>query len=98
MSDGDWNALKADTTNDVYFPATFHCNDDAPLPFQVAIRRKRSGSIDKPGLKVDFNELSPGSDWQSLKKISLENGISEGSGEASMRDVISEYLAWRFFV
>jgi hypothetical protein len=98
MSEDDWSALKADTTNDVYFSTTFHCNNDAPLPFPVAIRRKRSGSIDKPGLKVDFNELAPGSDWQSLKKLSLENGISEGSGDAEMRDVVSEYLSWRFFV
>lgn len=95
MSAGDWSALKADATNSVYYPAQLHCNDDPPLGFDVGVRRKRSGGADKPGLKIDFNELTPGADFQSLKKLSLENGISEGSSEAEMKDVIAEYLAWR---
>jgi cysteine-rich repeat protein len=96
MSAADFEALKADTTNSIYFQASFRCNDG---PEQlVGVRRKRSGSIDKPGLKIDFNELVPGGAFFGLKKLSLENGISEGSGTGSSGDVLSEYLAWRLVV
>jgi hypothetical protein len=95
MADADWTALQADTTNSILFSATFQCGDEAPLPHAVGIRRKRSGGLGKPGLKIDFNHFLPGATFQSLKKLSLENGISEGGSEAEMRDVISEYLAWR---
>ncbi|MCC6553140.1 MAG: hypothetical protein IT372_08990, partial [Polyangiaceae bacterium] len=98
LSAGDWSALKADTTYSVYFPADFQCNDDPPLPFQVGIRRKRSGGIDKPGLKIDFNHIAPDQDWQTLRKLSLENGVSEGSATVEMVDLVAEYLAWRGMV
>jgi hypothetical protein len=95
MAAGDWSALKADATNSNYFPAQFQCNDEPPLPFQIGVRRKRSGSIDKPGLKIDFNEYNADSEWQTLHKLSLENGVSEGSGSVEMGGLIAEYLAWR---
>jgi hypothetical protein len=95
MAAGDWSALKADMTNNVFFPAKFHCNSDPDLPFQVAIRRKRSGSVDKPGLKVDFNEYDMNGEWQDLRKLSLENGVSEGSDSVEMSAIVAEYLAWR---
>jgi hypothetical protein len=95
LTDADWNALKADTTNSILFSATLQCGDEAPLAHPVGVRRKRSGGADKPGLKVDLNEYMPGGTFYSLKKLSLENGISEGSSDAEMRDVVSEYLAWR---
>jgi hypothetical protein len=95
MAPGDWSALKADMTNNVFFAAKFHCNSDPDLPFQVGIRRKRSGSIDKPGLKVDFNEIDMNGEWQDLKKLSLENGVSEGSDTVELSGVVAEYLAWR---
>jgi hypothetical protein len=98
MTAGDWSALRADTTNSVMFPAEFSCNDDPPIGFSVGVRRKRSGGIDKPGLKVDFNFYQAGGEFQSLKKLSLENGISEGSGTAERKDMVGEYLAWRVMV
>jgi hypothetical protein len=59
MSASDWSALKADTTNSRFFPARFRCGDEPELGFEIGIRRKRSGGIDKPGLKIDFNEITP---------------------------------------
>lgn len=98
MAAADWAALKADTTNSVLFPARFQCNDEPALPYDIGIRRKRSGGTDKPGLKVDFNFVIPDGNFFSLKKLSLENGISEGSGTADAKDLVSEYLAWRMMV
>jgi CotH protein len=95
MSAGDWSSLKADSTNSVLFSAQFHCNDEPALPYPIAVRRKRSGGTDKPAVKIDFNELEVGGDFQTLEKMSLESGISEGSGSAEMLDVAAEYLAWR---
>jgi hypothetical protein len=93
---GDWEKLKADSlTNSLFFPADFSCGGDPALPFKVGVRRKRSGSIDKPGIKVDFNYYQAGAEWQTLKKLSLENGISEGGSSASLRELVAEYLGWR---
>jgi hypothetical protein len=98
MAAGDWAALKADMTNSIYFEAEFQCNDDPPLAYKVGVRRKRSGSIDKPGLKVDINEINKDAEWQTLKKLSLENGVSEGGVTVEMGDLIAEYLSWRAMV
>jgi hypothetical protein len=93
---GDWEALKADSVaNALFFPAYFSCGGDPALAFQVGVRRKRSGSIDKPGIKIDFNYYQAGAEWQTLKKLSLENGISEGGSSASVGELVSEYLGWR---
>lgn len=99
MNAADWTAVQNDPTNADYRNATFQCGDDPPLPFQVSVRKKRSGSVGgKPGLKVDFNRVVPGSDWQTLKKLSLENGISEGSATSDLGALVSEYVGWRFMV
>lgn len=98
MSAGDWSALKADATFSVYFPAQFRCGGDPVLGFQVGVRRKRSGGTAKPGLKVDFNEYTAGGSYVSLKKLSLENGVSSGSSTASPADAVAEYHAWRMMV
>jgi hypothetical protein len=60
MAPADWTAPKADTTNSVYFPARFACGSDAPLPHDIGIWRKRSGSPTKPGVKHDFNRYQAG--------------------------------------
>jgi hypothetical protein len=98
MSAGDWSALKADTTNSIYYPAEFQCGDDPKLGFTIGVRRKRSGGIDKPGIKIDFNVLSADASYFSLKKLSLENGVSSGSTTAAPSDALGEYLAWRMMV
>jgi hypothetical protein len=99
MAAGDWSALKADTTNAILFPATFQCGAEPPLPFPIGVRRKRSGGIDKPGLKVDFNGFTAGGHYQTLKKLSLENGVSEGTLEnAAAKDLLAEYAAWRLMI
>jgi hypothetical protein len=90
---GDWAALKADTTNSVMFMAQLSCGDLPPI--QVGIRRKRSGGTDKPGLKIDINYYVDGQEYFGLKKLSMENGISEGSGDVEVYDVLAEYLSWR---
>jgi hypothetical protein len=93
LSSTDWDALIADTTNSVYFPAKLHCNDEAPIT--VAVRRKRSGGAPKVGLKIDINRIVAKQSWHELKKLSLENGISEGGTTGSVGDLVSEYLSWR---
>lgn len=98
MAASDWTAVVNDPTNADHRIATFQCAGDPQL-VEVAVRKKRSGSVaGKPGLKIDFNYVVPGGDWMSLKKLSLENGISEGSAQGSLRDLITEYLSWRFMV
>ena len=98
MSAADWTAVVNDPTNADYRVARFQCAGDS-REVQVGVRKKRSGSVaGKPGLKIDFNYAVPGGEWMTLKKLSLENGISEGSAEGSLRDLITEYLAWRLMV
>jgi hypothetical protein len=97
LAAGDWDKLKADSaTNSLFFPADFSCGGDPALPFKVGVRRKRSGTLNKPGIKIDFNYYQAGADWQTLKKLSLENGVSEGPDTtAPLRDLVAEYLGWR---
>lgn len=93
LAGGDWASLKADSTNSVYYPATLRCGDGAGI--EVAVRRKRSGLGDKPGLKVDINARVPGQTFSGLRKLSLESGIGEGSSTGSVDALVQEYLAWR---
>jgi spore coat protein CotH len=85
--------LVADTTNSVYFPAEMRCGDGAFA--SVGMRRKRSGGTQKVGFKVDINWQVQGQSFFGLKKLSFENGISEGSGEVGAHALMSEYLGWR---
>jgi hypothetical protein len=95
MAPGDWNALLADQTNSVYFPAELSCADQTSIT--VGIRRKRSGGAVKVGLKIDVNEIVDGQSYYGLRKLSLENGVSEGTTEdgAEVKDHLAEYLGWR---
>jgi hypothetical protein len=96
LAESDWAALRADTTNDVYFPAEMRCGDGAPLI--VGIRRKRSGGTLKVGFKIDVNWQVADQTFFGLKKLSLENGISEGSDDVGAGALMSEYLGWRLMV
>jgi hypothetical protein len=98
MAPTDWSAVSSDATYSDYRPATFRCGDEPELPFQIGVRRKRSGSTDKPGLKVDFNRIVAGSDWHTLKKLSLENGVKEATSSGAISALVAEYLAWRMMV
>jgi hypothetical protein len=95
MEPADWQTVLGDLTFSIYVPAQFHCGDEAPIT--VGVRRKRSGGLNKVGLKVDFNELVKGQRWHDLRKLSLENGVSSGANEddAEVGDLVSEYLGWR---
>lgn len=94
----DWNTVLADGTYSTFVSAQFRCNDEAPIT--VGVRRKRSGGQNKVGLKIDINEFVPKQTWYGLRKLSLENGVSEGSTSdgAEVRAYLSEYLAWRIMV
>jgi len=74
-------------------PAQLSCNGSASV--LVGVRRKRSGGAPKVGLKVDANLYVTGQSFFGLKKLSLENGISEGSSTGSAHDLVAEYLGWR---
>ncbi|MBI4606321.1 MAG: CotH kinase family protein [Planctomycetes bacterium] len=93
LAQGDWSALLADGTNAVYFEAELRCEGEEPIT--VGVRRKRSGGTDKVGLKIDTNRFVEGQEYHGLHKLSLENGISEGDSEASIRDLLAEQISWR---
>lgn len=96
LPSGDWQSLVADATNSRFFQAGFHADGEAPIT--VGVRRKRSGtgSGGKVGLKIDINYYVPGQTYHDLRKLSLENGISEGSTVVEVKDLLAEYLAWRW--
>jgi spore coat protein CotH len=95
---GDFSRVLADTTYSIVAPAQMQCEGEAPLT--VGVRRKRSGGRQKVGFKLDMNAFVPGHEWYGLKKLSLENGVSEGDTEdgAEVRAYVGEYLAWRLMV
>jgi len=98
LAESDWNALRADTSNSIYFPAEIGCGDEPTIA--VGVRRKRSGGAEKVGLKVDINYVVPDQTYFGLRKLSLENGVSEGDTEdgAEIAAYLAEYLAWRMMV
>jgi spore coat protein CotH len=92
MAAGDWTALQNDTTASIYYPATFQCQEEPAI--SVGIRRKRSGAGEKVAVKIDFNVFTPGQEWRTLKKLSLE--IGAGAFAPTDRGaLVGEYLAWR---
>lgn len=95
MEPGDWSALLADQTNSVYYPAQLSCAGEPAIT--VGVRRKRSGGAVKVGLKIDINQLVPGQTYHGLRKLSMENGVSEGTSEdgAPVSTHVIEYLGWR---
>ncbi|WP_437811012.1 CotH kinase family protein [Sorangium sp. So ce1078] len=96
MAPDDYDAILADTTFSLSLPGEFSCNGGAPM--QVAIERKRSGGATKVGLKVELDSTVAGQSFYGLKKLGFDNGTSSGSNQddATPRDVIAEYLGWRF--
>ncbi len=95
MAPGDWQSVLADQTYSVFMPAQLTCGEQVAVT--IGVRRKRSGGTNKVGLKLDFNEVVAGQSYYGLKKMSFENGVSEGStsDEAGAGTYMSEYLAWR---
>jgi hypothetical protein len=97
-----WSTLQNDCSYSTYVEAEMRCGDGPAI--QVGMRHKRSGGTDKPGFKVDINHLIAGQAFNSLNKMSFENGISSGQdcggdgdgGGAS--SLMTEYLAWRIHV
>jgi hypothetical protein len=97
----NWNTVQNDCTYETYVEADMRCNDGPSI--RVGMRHKRSGGTAKPGFKVDINHFADTQAFNSLKKMSFENGISSStecgggdSGEAGA--LMSEYLAWRIHV
>jgi hypothetical protein len=96
MAAADWDAVRGDLTNSIYYPAELRCGDGEAQT--VGVRRKRSGGTFKVGLKVDMNLYVAGQTFHGLKKLSLENGLSEGDSTGSVKAHLEEYLAWRVMV
>ena len=66
--------------------------EDGETPICVSLRRKSGDPLGNPGdpkiaLKIDTNEIVPGTRWHGLRKISLENGDD--------KDVATEGIAWQ---
>ncbi|MBN2340321.1 MAG: CotH kinase family protein [Deltaproteobacteria bacterium] len=96
INENDWNALLQDPGPEfTYYPAEFSCGDETPIT--VGVRKKRSGGSNKVGLKIDMNQQVDDQEYHTLKKLSFENGVSEGETEdnADIETLLSEYLAWR---
>ena len=98
----NWSTLQNDCSFETYIEADMRCGDGGPI--RVGMRHKRSGGTDKPGFKVDINHVVADQAFNSLKKMSFENGISSGQDCASDSDgggassLMTEYLGWRIHV
>ena len=69
LDNADWQTVLGDTTNAIFVPAQLVCGD---VSLAIGVRRKRSGEIAKPGLKLDINYFVPGQEYFGLRKLSLE--------------------------
>lgn len=85
----DWNRIindqpvEGDTVSQERAEAFF--NGEGESQILVEIRRKgptdpvlTNGGLTKVSLKIDFNALVPGQEWNNLRKLSLEIGNSSG--------------------
>ena len=101
MEPADWELVLRDDTFSVERPALFHACGEEPL--EVRVRRKkgrplpRTGEGDpvKVGLKVDFDDLVPGQEWNGHRKLSLENGAPNFDGSTVFREGLSWQLMAR---
>lgn len=95
LSPNDWASLLADETYSLDFQAQLSCNGEPPLV--VGVQRKRSGGAEKVGFKVDTNLYVDDQEFQGLRKMVFENGVSSGSSvdDAEVSVLVSEYLGWR---
>jgi hypothetical protein len=95
LSTADWQTVLGDTSYSIFVQAQFSCGGGTPIT--VGVRRKRSGGTNKVGLKIDINEFVAGQRYHDLRKLSFENGTSEGSAaDTSQAGVfVTEYLGWR---
>jgi hypothetical protein len=88
----DWNTILHDTTFSRKREAWLRCGDE--LPLHVAVRRKPTFALPdetnpvKVSLKIDVDEFVLDQEWNSHRKISLENGAG-GQGE-----LLREGIAW----
>jgi hypothetical protein len=98
MAPGDLSSILGDTSYTIVVPAQMQCNDGPSI--QVGVRRKRSGGQRKVGFKVDIDAFVAEQRFYDLRKLSLENGVSEGTTTdgAGAEVYIAEYLAWRAMV
>ena len=97
----NWSTVQNDCTFEEYVEADMQCGDGPTI--RVGMRHKRSGSAAKPGFKIDVNQYADAQAFNSLKKMSFENGISSstecGGGDSGDPGApLSEYLAWRIHV
>jgi hypothetical protein len=96
----NWSTVQNDCTFEEYVEADMRCGDGPAI--RVGMRHKRSGSTAKPGFKIDINHYVDAQAFNSLKKMSFENGISSsqecGGGDGDPGAPLSEYLAWRIHV
>jgi hypothetical protein len=72
-----WPLVQQDTTFLYEVPALFW--EDGETPICVSLRRKSADALGDPGdpkiaMKLDMNEIVPGTRWHGLRKVSLENG------------------------
>jgi hypothetical protein len=98
VAPGDWATVQNDCSFTTYVPAQLSCGDGPAI--QVAIRHKRSGGTQKPGLKIDINHYDDTQTYYGLKKLNWENGVgssADGCGDdgSSTAALLSEYLGWR---
>jgi hypothetical protein len=72
-----WPLVQQDTTFLYEVPALFWADGETPIC--VSLRRKSADPLGDPGdpkiaMKLDINEIVPGTRWHGLRKVSLENG------------------------
>jgi hypothetical protein len=75
--DTQWPLVQQDTTFTYEVPAKLWADGEPYIC--VSLRRKSADPLGDPGdpkvsLKLDMNEIVPGTRWHGLRKLSLENG------------------------
>jgi hypothetical protein len=85
MTPGNFSTILNDETFAIEVPAQFSADGESSI--SVMVRRKSGDWLNgKVSYKIDINDLVNGQKWNSLTKLSLENGDDA--------DVVSEGLSW----
>jgi len=80
LHSADWAKLKADFSENTYYPADVVWNGQTVRNAGIRSRGRGSRSGTKPGLRVDFDRYSNGRTFLGLKSFILDNMTQDPSG------------------
>lgn len=80
LHSADWAKLKADFSENTYYPADLVWNGQTVRNAGIRSRGRGSRSGTKPGLRVDFDRYASGQTFLGLKSFILDNLTQDPSG------------------